>query len=135
MTFYDSRRETVVSADTSSYGIGSCLLQRHGDQLKPVAYASRLLTSTEQRYAMIEKELLGLTWACEKFHTYLFGLPEFTAHVDHKPLVPLINSKPLGLRCQRMLMRLMRWYNVGPDMCQVRSTVCQTACHVSQCAM
>ena len=114
LAFYDSSRETVVSADASSYGIGGCLLQRHGDQLKPVAYASRLLTPTEQRYAMIEKELLGLTWACEKFHMYLFGLPEFAAHVDHKPLIPLVNSKPLTdapIRCQRMLMRLMR-YNV-----------------------
>ena len=116
LAYYDSSRETIVSADASSYGIGGCLLQRHGNQLKPIAFCSRLLTPTEQRYATIEKELLGVTWACEKFRMFVNGLPKFTVQVDHKPLVPLINTKPLTdapVRCQRMLMRMMRYNAVA----------------------
>ena len=112
LAFYDPARETVVSADASSYGIGGCILQKHGSVYKPVAFCSRSLTDTETRWAQIEKELLAATWTCEKMHMFLCGLPSFQLHLDHKPLIPLINTKNLvdaPIRCQRMLMRLMRY--------------------------
>ena len=43
------------------HGVGAVLMQKQSDhQWKPVAYASRLLTSTEEKYAQIEKEALGM---------------------------------------------------------------------------
>ena len=33
----------------------------------PVAYAARSMTDPESRYALIEKESLGIVFACEKF--------------------------------------------------------------------
>ena len=77
-------------------------------QLKPVAYA---LTNIEQRYAQIEKEVLAITWACERFSDFLVGL-NFHVETDHKPLVPLLGSKNLDElppRIQRLRMRLMRF--------------------------
>ncbi|KAL7870545.1 hypothetical protein SRHO_G00080420 [Serrasalmus rhombeus] len=110
LALYNSKAETVVSADASSFGLGAVLLQRQEEgYLKPVAYSSRALTETEKRYAQIEKEALAITWACERFSDYLVGI-RFHVETDHKPLVPLLGSKSLDElppRIQRLRMRLM----------------------------
>ena len=95
LALFDPRRETIVSADASSYGIGAVFLQKQPDgENKPVAYISRAMTPTEQRYAQIEKEALAITWACDRFADFLMGL-EFHIQTDHKPLVPFFSTKQL----------------------------------------
>ena len=82
------------------------LMQSRG----PIAYASRALTETEKQYAQIEKEMLAIVYAMEKFHTYTYGR-DSTIESDHKPLVT-IHKKPLQSapkRLQRMLMRLQKY--------------------------
>ena len=112
LAHYCSEKETIISADASSYGLGAVLLQvQEDDTKKPIAYASRSMTSTEQRYAQIEKEALATTWACEKFADFVLG-KEFLIETDHKPLVPLLGSKCLQdmpPRIQRFRMRLRRY--------------------------
>ena len=62
-------KEIVIETDVSKDGLGACLLQEG----HPVAYASRSLTASEQNYAQIEKELLAIVFAREKFHQYVYG--------------------------------------------------------------
>ena len=107
MSFFDARRPTVISADAGSYGLGAVLLQNHDGSLVQLR-----TTSTEQQYAQIEKECLAVVRACERFHGFVYGDPSLTVHTDHKPLIPLINTRDLNrvpLRCQRLLMRLMKY--------------------------
>jgi len=107
---FDPKKETRVSADSSSYGLGALLEQRQADtEWRPVYYASRTLSDTEKRYAQVEKEALASTWACEKFNRYLEGLEDFELRTDHRPLVSILGSKAIGdltPRLQRFRMRL-----------------------------
>ena len=57
-----------IQRDASQKGLGAILLQ----QGKPVAYISRALTETEQRYAQIEKEMLAIVYSLEKLSQYVF---------------------------------------------------------------
>ena len=86
LTLFDHCRKTFVSADVSSFGLGAVLTQQQpSGEWRLVAYISRPMTPTEQRYAQIEKEPLAVTWACERFRDYLIGL-SFHIQTDHKPL-------------------------------------------------
>lgn len=110
LKFYDPEKSTRISADASQYGLGAVLLQMYDNSWQPVAYASRALTSAEANYAQIEKELLASTYACERFHQYIYG-QAFEVETDHKPLVSIM-SKPLNdcpMRIQRLSIRLQKY--------------------------
>lgn len=112
IALYDPSFPTVVSADASSYGIGTVLLQSQPcGARRAVAFASRSLTPTEARYSQTEKETLAITWAITRFDQYLRGL-FFTVESDHQPLVALLRHKDLDQlppRIQRMRIKLMRY--------------------------
>ena len=106
LRFYDVNKPVSIQADASQSGLGCCLLQEN----KPVAYASRSLTSAEVNYAQIEKEMLAICFACNKFHQYIYG-KEVHVQSDHKPLESIF-KKPIAKaspRLQRMLLRLQRY--------------------------
>ena len=71
----------MIETDTSKNGFDACLLQKG----HPVAYASHSLTTSEQNYAQIGKELMAMVFAREKFHRYVYGQP-VKIMTDHKPL-------------------------------------------------
>lgn len=65
---YDPSKETIVTANSSSFGQGALIRQKQANGKFSInSYASRLLSQTEQHYAQIEIEALELAWACDKF--------------------------------------------------------------------
>ena len=72
LAHYNPELPIILSSDASPYGIGSVLSHRLPDGSdKPIAYASRSLSTAEKKYAQLEKEALSLVFGISKFHKYL----------------------------------------------------------------
>ena len=83
----------VLDVDASGVGLGAVLSQADSEGCeRPVAFASRSLTDTEQRYASTKSELLGIVWAFRHFRCYLLGRP-FLVRTDHRALEHLSRFK------------------------------------------
>ena len=59
LAYYDVNKPVKIQVDVSISGIGAVLIQ-YGKQ---IANASKSLTPTQQRYAIIEQEMLAVVFA------------------------------------------------------------------------
>ena len=118
LKFFEPNMPLEGQRDASSKGLGFVLLQED----RPVTYSSRALTSAEQNYSQIEKELLAQVFGMEQNHQYVYGR-QVTLWTDHQPFVS-IAMKPLAStpkRLQRLLLQLQNYdvkicYKPGKEM-------------------
>ena len=85
LSFFDINKQTRLCTDASRQGLGFILQQKQGDTWELVQAGSRFLSDTESRYAVIELELLAVTWAIQ-----------FKVITDHHPLVSILNTQCLN---------------------------------------
>ena len=73
-------------------------------------YVSRTLTPAEEHYSNIERQLLGVVFAMERLHNYVYGEPD-RVQTDHKPLETVWKKRiaTASPRPQRLLLRLARY--------------------------
>ena len=104
--YFDTKAKTKLVTDASPVGLGAVLTQEQNGVDRVICYASRSLSEVEKRYSQTEKEALGIVWACERFHKYLYGT-DFELLTDHKPLefIHSKKSKP-SARISRWVLRL-----------------------------
>ena len=76
----------------------------------PIAFASKSLMDVETQYANIERELLAIVFACQRFSTYLLRR-SFIAESNHKLLemIAMKNLANVASCLQRMLLELQRY--------------------------
>lgn len=105
LTYPDFSKEFILTTDASNIAIGAVLSQGNVGHDKPICYASRTLTDTEQKYSTIEKELLAIVWATKYFRPYLFGR-KFKIYTDHRPLTWLFSIKEPNSKLIRWRLKL-----------------------------
>lgn len=126
LAFADPTRPYVLHVDASLNGLGAVLTQEHPDGFRPVAYASRKLSMSEQRYPVHQLEFLALKWAVvDKFHDYLYGA-QFVVMTDNNPLTYVLTSAKLNATGHRWLAALATYtfslkykpgrYNIDADL-------------------
>ena len=71
-------------------------MQDHGDGLRPVAFMSRALKQSEQRYSAYERELAAVAYCFIQWRHCLEGCPKgVTMVTDHQPLTHLLDQPVL----------------------------------------
>ena len=101
LAFPDFNKPFLLETDASRRGLGAVLSQKQADgRYHPIAYASRIMNETEQRYHSNKQEFLALKWAiAEQFHEYLspYGKNrnKFIVHTDNNPLTYIFTSTNL----------------------------------------
>ena len=106
LTYFNPSKETSLLVDVWNKGRGAVPLQEG----KPIAFASKALTETEQRYANIGRKLLAVVFGRERFRTYIYGC-KFRVESDHKPLemISLKNLIAVPPHLQRMFLSLQEY--------------------------
>ncbi|GJR55473.1 reverse transcriptase domain-containing protein [Tanacetum coccineum] len=74
-----------IMCDASNFAMGAILGQRKDKFFWPIHYASKTLSDAQTHYTTIEKELLVVMYAFEKFWSYLV-LSKTMVYTDHSAL-------------------------------------------------
>ena len=126
LAFLDFNKPFLLETDASRRGLGAVLSQKQADgRYHPIAYASRVMNETKQRYHSNKQEFLTLKWAVtEQFHEYLspYGKNrnEFVVRTDNNPLTYIFSSANLDAAGQRWVAHLASYnfsleYQKGKD--------------------
>ena len=87
--------------DASDYAMGAVLGQKAEKMFRAIYYSSKTFNEAKENYSTIEKKMLAMVFACEKFRPYILGSHVIihTNHVAIKYLMAKKEAKP----------RLIRW--------------------------
>ena len=83
---------TEIWCDASNIAVGAVLVQLQHGIWKPLSFWSRQLNNAQRNYSATDRELLAVSYAVDKFRSYLEGQP-IVVRTDHKPLVGSVTKK------------------------------------------
>ena len=117
ITLFEVGRWTGLMTDWCKQGIGYMLVQKYCkcEDITPVCcgggwrvcmVGSRFTSSAEQNYAPVEGELLGVADGLHRTRYYTQGCEKLVIGVDHKPLLGILNDRPLEKIENGRLLRL-----------------------------
>jgi hypothetical protein len=100
LSFADFSKPFYVVTDASDMGIGAVLYQlprgnQYPKEINYISFMAQSLQERERRYSATKKELLGIVFALNKFHYYLWG-QTFQLFTDHRALTFLHSQQNLN---------------------------------------
>ncbi|GKB25335.1 reverse transcriptase domain-containing protein [Tanacetum coccineum] len=114
--------------DASDFSIGAVLGQRKDKYFRPIHYASKTLSDAQTNYTVIEKELLAVVYAFEKFRSYLV-LSKTIVYTDHSALKYLFAKQDAKPRLLRWVL-LLQEFNI--EICDKKGAENLVADHLSR---
>ncbi|KAL4283970.1 hypothetical protein GQ457_16G019230 [Hibiscus cannabinus] len=97
-----------LMCDASDYAVGAVLGQRKGKTFHPIYYVSKTLNGAQVNYSTIEKELLAIIFAFDKFRSYLIRA-KVTVYTDHSSIKYLLAKKDATPRLIRWILLLQEF--------------------------
>jgi cleavage and polyadenylation specificity factor subunit 1 len=82
----------ALETDASTTAMGAVLQQRVRDCWQPLAFFSRKLSPTQQKYSAYDRELLAIYEVVQYFR-HMIEARHFTIFTDHKPLIFAFHQK------------------------------------------
>jgi len=109
MAYPQTDKPYKLYTDACDYAVGGILVQEDDKGIdRVVHYLSHQLSSTQQRWAPIEKEAYAVVYALKKLRAYLCGA-DFTVYTDHKPLKSLFTEQMNNTKIQRWAILLAEY--------------------------
>ena len=127
----DPRLPYTVVTDASGSAAGGVLMQDQGNGLQPLAFLSRQLKPTKQRYSVYERELVVVAYCLQSWRHYLEGcLGGVTMITDHQLLMHYMDQPVLSWVQTRWL-RLGLFQSIRPTV-KYQARKGQYSCRCSQ---
>nr|GEV98567.1 reverse transcriptase domain-containing protein [Tanacetum cinerariifolium] len=97
-----------LMCNASDFAVGAVQGQRIEKHFRPIHYASKTMTEAEANYTTIEKEMLAVVYAFEKFHSYLI-MNKSIVYTDHSALKYLFDKKDAKARLLHWILLLQEF--------------------------
>ena len=108
MPTLDWTKEFEIMCDASYYAMRAVLGQRTKKFFRAIYYASKTFNEAQENYSTIEKEMLAMVFAFEKFRPYIFGT-HVIIHIDHATIKYLMTNKDAKPRLIRWVLLLQEF--------------------------
>ena len=120
LVFPDFNKPFGLRTNASKYVIGAVLFQlNENGEKQPIAYGSRVISKTKQRYSALERKMLAIYYFIRNWRAYLMG-GHFNVYTDHSPLRSINTRKDASRRLTRMILNLQEYdfelfYTLGKE--------------------
>ena len=88
----DWTKEFEIMCDANDYAMGAVLGQKTDKMFRAIYYAKKTFNEAQENYSTIEKEMVAIVFACEKFKPYILG-SHVIIHTDHATIKYLMEKK------------------------------------------
>ena len=112
LTIPNTKHPFFITVDASLVGLGAFFFQlNETNKMKVISYNSRILNTQEQKLSTLNRELLAIVYALQRYELFIIGSPHsIYIFPDHKPLLYFFAKKGnLSPRFYRLQMQLTKF--------------------------